>query len=66
MKTLLKDQKDFRGWLENTQLYFLAYPICGNPEPTEYPCVVVEDTVDNYYGDKDFSYYEFVYLKDFK
>ena len=66
MKTLLNDQKDFKGWLEITQLHFLPYPISGPIEPTEYPCIVVEDTVDNYYGDKDFSYYEFVYLKDFK
>lgn len=63
-KKLLNNKEDFEAWKESNSHHILI----ENDEeyPLNYPCVVVDKYVENYYvDDSDFLYYMFVYLSDF-
>lgn len=63
-KTLLNNKEEFERWKEENSHYLLS----GNNEeyPSNYPCIVVDRFVYEYYDDEDYLYYTFVYLSDFK
>lgn len=63
-KALLNNKEEFERWKEENSHYLL---IENNEEcPSNYPCIVVDKYVCEYYNDDDYLYYTFVYLSDFK
>ena len=62
-KILLKNKEEFQSWKESNYRHILI----ENYEeyPSNYPCMLVEKYVENYYGEDDYVYYTFVYLNDF-
>ena len=60
-KLLLNNKKEFIEWKGNNYPYFSLIHY-DDEEPTHYPCVVVEHVVDDYYSDKDYLHYIFVYI----
>ena len=62
-KILLKNKEEFQSWKESNYRHILI----ENSEeyPSNYPCMLVEKYVENYYGEDDYVYYTFVYLSDF-
>lgn len=62
-KTLLNNKEDFEKWkglnyrhilIENDEKY-----------PSNYPCIVVDKYIEDYYRYENYLYYTFVYLSDF-
>lgn len=63
-KTLLNNEEEFQSW---KGLHYRHILIENNEEyPSNYPCIVVDKYVCDYYNDDDYLYYTFVYLSDFK
>ena len=64
IKELLTSENDFKYWIDG---YSFDIPISSNEEePKQYPCVVVYKFEESSYINKDFVYYDFVYLNDFE
>lgn len=62
-KELLNSKIDFESWGDNN---LSDFAISSNEdEPKHYPCIIVYKYVESEYI-KDYVYYEFVYLNDFK
>lgn len=65
IKRLLNDKEDFEKWKKSISHHVLIEN--GEEQPSNYPCIVVDKyVVDFYVKDKDYLYYMFVYLEDFK
>lgn len=63
IKELLNSKIDFERWGDNN---LSDFAISSNEdEPKHYPCIIVYKYVESEYI-KDYVYYEFVYLDDFK
>jgi hypothetical protein len=63
-KTLLNNKEEFETWKESNSHYILSES--AEEYPSNYPCIVVDKYVCEYYNDDDYLYYTFVYLSDFR
>ena len=63
-KTLLNNKEDFENWKKSNSHYILIDT--EEEQPSNYPCIVVDKYVEEYYHGDDYLYYTFIYLSDFK
>ncbi len=62
-KTLLNNKEEFETWKESNSHYILIES--AEEYPSNYPCIVVDKYIEDYYRGEDYLYYTFVYLSDF-
>lgn len=62
-KTLLNNKEDFEKWITSNSHHILIDE--EEEYPSNYPCIVVDKYIEDYYHDDDYLYYIFIYLSDF-
>jgi hypothetical protein len=63
-KTLLNNEEEFQSWKGLNYRHILIEN--DEEQPSNYPCIVVDKYIEDYYGNDDYLYYTFIYLSDFK
>ena len=63
-KTLLNNKEDFEKWKKSNSHHVLIEN--EEEQPSNYPCIVVDNYDCEWYRDFAYVYYTFIYLEDFK